>query len=100
MSKYFAHQRSILYNARADCTGQSPLELGLSLISHLFARDYKKRTREFNIPLQKLQGSIRPPSFLPVNAKQVSSLREVLRQAPDPRDSNTHYRIGPVFTII
>ena len=37
---------------------------------------------------------------LPVNAEQISSLREVLRQAPDPRDSNTHYRIGPVLTII
>ena len=30
----------------------------------------------------------------------MGSLREVLRQAPDPRDSNTHYRIGPVLTII
>src|SRR3569833_1647757 len=37
---------------------------------------------------------------LPVNAEQISSLREILRQAPDPRDSNTHYRIGPVLTII
>jgi hypothetical protein len=37
---------------------------------------------------------------LPVKAEQLSSLREVLRQAPDPRDSNTRYRIGPVLTII
>lgn len=37
---------------------------------------------------------------LPVGAGQISSLREVLRQAPDPRDSNTHYRIGPVLAII
>jgi hypothetical protein len=27
-------------------------------------------------------------------------LLDVFRQAPDPRDSNTHYRIGPVLTII
>jgi len=37
---------------------------------------------------------------LPVNAEQIRSLREVLRQAADPRDSNTHYKIGPVLTII
>lgn len=37
---------------------------------------------------------------LPVSVKEMRSLREVLRQAPDPRDSNTHYRIGPVLTII
>jgi len=37
---------------------------------------------------------------LPVPAKQMGSLLEVLRKAPDPRHSNTHYRIGPVLTII
>lgn len=37
---------------------------------------------------------------LPVNAPQMNSLLEVFRKGPDPRDSNTHYRIGPVLTII
>jgi hypothetical protein len=37
---------------------------------------------------------------LPLNADQIGSLREVLRQAPDPRGSNTHFRIGPVLTIV
>lgn len=37
---------------------------------------------------------------LPVNAEQLSSLLDVFRQAPDPRDSNTRYRIGPVLTLI
>jgi hypothetical protein len=37
---------------------------------------------------------------LPVNAPQMSSLLEVFGQAPDPRDSNAHYRIGPVMTLI
>jgi hypothetical protein len=37
---------------------------------------------------------------LPVNPEQMGSLLEVFRKAPDPRDSNTHYRIGPVLTII
>lgn len=53
------------------------------------------------LPEACLSGRTAPASgTLPVNAKQISSLREVLRQAPDPRDSNTHYRIGPVLTII
>jgi hypothetical protein len=48
------------------------------------------------------QGGLTAPASgtLPINAKQIGALREVLRQAPDPRDSNTHYRIGPVLTII
>lgn len=37
---------------------------------------------------------------LPVNAAQLGSLLDVFRQAPDPRDSNTRYRIGPVLTLI
>lgn len=37
---------------------------------------------------------------LPVNAEQMDSLLDVFRKAPDPRDSNTHYRIGPVLTLI
>jgi hypothetical protein len=37
---------------------------------------------------------------LPVPAKEIGSLRELFRQAPDPRDSNTHYRIAPVLTLI
>jgi hypothetical protein len=37
---------------------------------------------------------------LPVNAQQTESLLEVFRQAPDPRASNTRYRIGPVLTLI
>ena len=41
-----------------------------------------------------------PSGTLPVNAPQMSSLLEVFRQAPDPRDSNAHYRIGPVLTLI
>jgi hypothetical protein len=37
---------------------------------------------------------------LPLSPPQVDSLEEVLRRAPDPRDSNTQYRTGPVLTII
>ena len=42
-----------------------------------------------------------PPSgTLPVNAEQLGSLLDVFRQAPDPRDTNTRYRISPVLTLI
>jgi hypothetical protein len=37
---------------------------------------------------------------LPVKQKQMDSLCEVFRKAPDPRDSNTPYRTGPVLTLI
>lgn len=41
-----------------------------------------------------------PSGTLPVQAQQLDSLLEVFRQAPDPRDDNTRYRIGPVLTLI
>jgi len=41
-----------------------------------------------------------PSGTLPINAMQLGSLLDVFRQAPDPRDSHTRYRIGPVLTII
>lgn len=46
-------------------------------------------------------GLIAPPSgTLPVKVQQMDSLLDVFRRAPDPRDTNTRYRIGPVLTII
>src|SRR5437879_3845565 len=41
-----------------------------------------------------------PCGTLPVNAEQLGSLLDVFRKAPDPRDANTRYRIGPVLTLI
>lgn len=41
-----------------------------------------------------------PSGTLPVKAQQLGSLLEVFRKAPDPRDTNTHYRIGPVLTLV
>jgi hypothetical protein len=41
-----------------------------------------------------------PAGTLPVKAGQLDSLLDVFRQAPDPRDANTRYRIGPVLTLI
>jgi hypothetical protein len=57
--------------------------------------------RAQKVPSSCLAGLTAPASgTLPIKAQEMSSLREVLRQAPDPRDSNTRYRIGPVLTII
>jgi hypothetical protein len=41
-----------------------------------------------------------PSGTLPVNAEQLDSLLDVFRKAPDPRDANTRYRIGPVLTLM
>lgn len=41
-----------------------------------------------------------PSGTLPVPAAQLDTLLDVLRRAPDPRDKNTRYRIGPVLTLI
>jgi hypothetical protein len=41
-----------------------------------------------------------PAGVLPVTQPQMKSLLDVFRRAPDPRDTNTQYRIGPVLTII
>lgn len=44
--------------------------------------------------------SVPPSGTLPVNAEQLGSLLDVFRKAPDPRDTNTRYRIGAVLTLI
>ena len=41
-----------------------------------------------------------PAGTLPVKIAQMDSLLDVFRHAPDPRDTNTRYRIGPVLTLI
>jgi len=37
---------------------------------------------------------------MPLSSEQRRSLKDVLRQAPDPRARNTHFRIGPVLGIV
>jgi hypothetical protein len=41
-----------------------------------------------------------PSGTLPVPTEDLDSLLDVLRHAPDPRDDNTRYRIGPVLTLL
>jgi len=57
--------------------------------------------RSVQLPEECRAGLLAPASgALPVNAEQMDSLLEVFRQAPDPRAKNTHYRIGPVLTLV
>jgi len=63
--------------------------------------DGRQQLRAVQVPADSRAGLTAPPSgILPVNAKQMGSLLEVFRKAPDPRDKNTRYRIGPVLTLI
>jgi hypothetical protein len=41
-----------------------------------------------------------PSGVLPLNAEQLGSLWDVMRTAPDPRDTNTQYRTPAVMTIL
>ena len=57
--------------------------------------------RSVQLPEECRSGLVAAPSgTLPVNAQQMGSLLKLFRKGPDPRDSNTRYRIGPVLTII
>jgi predicted transposase YbfD/YdcC len=61
----------------------------------------REQLRSVQVPEDSQAGVTAAPSgTLPINAQQVGSLLDVFRLAPDPRDSNTRYRIGPVLTLI
>ena len=61
----------------------------------------RQELRSVQLPEECRSGLVAAASgTLPVNAQQMSSLLELFRKGPDPRDSNTRYRIGPVLTII
>lgn len=61
----------------------------------------KALLRSAQLPEQFHPALIAPPSgTLPVKVEQMDSLLDVFRRAPDPRERNTRYRIGPVLTIV
>jgi hypothetical protein len=63
--------------------------------------DARQRLRAVELPPECRAGLCAAPSgTLPVKTEQLDSLLNVFRQAPDPRDDNTRYRIGPVLTLI
>src|SRR5580698_11051865 len=61
----------------------------------------RAQLRAVEVP-EDCRGGLRPcgSGVLPVPQEQMDSLCDVFRHAPDPRDSNTQYRIGPVLTLI
>ena len=57
--------------------------------------------RAVQLPDAARAGQVAPPAgVLPVTQPQMQSLADVFCHAPDPRERNTHYRIGPVLTLI
>ena len=61
----------------------------------------RKTIRAVELPEECAQAQIAPPSgVLPVKEKEMDSLYELFLKAPDPRRSNTRFRIGPVLTLI
>ena len=61
----------------------------------------RAQLRATQVPEDSRAGLLAPSSgVLPVTQPQMKSLLDVFRGAPDPRDSNTQYRTGPVLTII
>jgi hypothetical protein len=57
--------------------------------------------RAVQLPEECAKAQIVPPSgVLPVKEKEMDSLYELFLKAPDPRRSNTRFRIGPVLTLI
>jgi hypothetical protein len=84
---------------RADfyVPNQRPKRLWL----HPLVSDARQALRSAQVPESSRAGMVAAPSgTLPVNAGQLGSLLDVFRKAPDPRDANTRYRIGPVLTLI
>jgi hypothetical protein len=61
----------------------------------------RAQLRAVQLPATSRAGQIAPPAgVLPVTRPQMQTLAAVFRRAPDPRERNAHYRIGPVLTLI
>ena len=57
--------------------------------------------RAVTVPEACRAGVVAPPAgLLPLKLAEMDSLAHTLRHAPDPRDTNTQYRIGPVLTLV
>lgn len=53
------------------------------------------------VPADCQAGLVAPPAgLLPLKLAEMDSLEQTFRHAPDPRDTNTQYRIGPVLTLV
>lgn len=78
-----------------------PNERPKKLWLHALCPDAKALLRVPQLPEEFRPALLAAPSgTLPVKVEQMDSLLDVFRRAPDPRDDNTRYRIGPVLTLI
>ena len=78
-----------------------PNERPKKLWLHPLVSDARHQLRAHQVPEECRPGlGATPSGTLPVPAEQLDSLLAVLRRAPDPREANTRYRIGPVLTLI
>ena len=78
-----------------------PNERPKKLWLYALTPDAKALLRAPQLPEACRAALLAPPSgTLPVPVAQMDSLLDVFRRAPDPRDQNTRYRIGPVLTLI
>lgn len=65
------------------------------------APEARRQLRAVDVPEDCRAALLKAPSgVLPIDQLQMGSLLDVFRKAPDPRDSNTQYRTGPVLTLI
>ena len=61
----------------------------------------RKQLRALELPQECKSAVIAAPSgVLPVKQEEMVSLYKLFTHAPDPRDSNTQFRTGPVLTIV
>lgn len=78
-----------------------PNERPKKLWLYALAPDATALLRSAQLPEAFRPALLTPPAgTLPVQVAQLDSLLDVFRRAPDPRDNNTRYRIGPVLTLI
>jgi hypothetical protein len=61
----------------------------------------RRHLRAVTVPAECQRGLVAPPAgLLPLKLGEMDSLAQTFRHAPDPRDANTQYRIGPVLTLV
>jgi hypothetical protein len=61
----------------------------------------REKLRSVDLKGKSVKGCVAAPNgLLPLRAEQCRSLREILSQAPDPRASNSRFRIGPVLSLV
>jgi len=61
----------------------------------------RRHLRAVELPAD-CRGALRAPAsgVLPVKVEEMDSLYELFCKAPDPRDTNTQFRTGPVLTLV